>query len=300
MPRGLALVAAPPLNSAASPRTRIYDAFGNLKRVDLPGGNVIEYLVDGQNRRVAKKKNGALLRQWLYRDAIHPVAELDGSGNMVSTFVYVTGRNSPDYVVRGTQTLRILSDQLGSPRMVVDATTGVLSQRMRHDVFGTVTEDTNPGFTPFGFAGGIYDADTGLVRFGARDYDPETGKWTSKDPIRFHGGQNLYGYLSANPVNGTDPSGEAPTPVCPLVLAFCAGFSATTEVLKVIDAYLTCVSKARAAERAVSACGSDQSRRANEAKVDAMWECVGNAAGFNPADVLVGACAVAVARVCAF
>ena len=41
--------------------------------------------------------------------------------------------------------------------------------------------DTNPGFQPFGFAGGLYDPDTGLVRFGARDYDAETGRWTSKE-----------------------------------------------------------------------------------------------------------------------
>ena len=36
----------------------------------------------------------------------------------------------------------------------------------------------------FGFAGGIYDPDTELVRFGARDYDPRVGRWTTKDPIR--------------------------------------------------------------------------------------------------------------------
>ncbi len=47
--------------------------------------------------------------------------------------------------------------------------------------------DTNPGFVPFGFAGGLYEADTKLVRFGARDYDPQFGRWTSKDPILFGG-----------------------------------------------------------------------------------------------------------------
>ena len=51
--------------------------------------------------------------------------------------------------------------------MVIDAATGAVAQRMRHDEFGRVLEDTNPGFTPFGFAGGLYDPDTGLIRFGA-------------------------------------------------------------------------------------------------------------------------------------
>ncbi|HET8934091.1 MAG TPA: RHS repeat-associated core domain-containing protein [Polyangiales bacterium] len=47
--------------------------------------------------------------------------------------------------------------------------------------FGVVLNDSNPGFQPFGFAGGLYDADTGLVRFGERDYDALTGRWTKKD-----------------------------------------------------------------------------------------------------------------------
>jgi len=68
--------------------------------------------------------------------------------------------------------------------------------------------DTAPGFQPFGFAGGLYDPLTGLVRFGARDYDAEVGRWTAKDPIRFDGGDgNLYGYVGNDPVNWVDPSG---------------------------------------------------------------------------------------------
>jgi RHS repeat-associated protein len=46
------------------------------------------------------------------------------------------------------------------------------------------------------------------VTLGARDYDPLVGRWTSKDPIRFVGGQtNIYVYVGNEPVNRSDPSG---------------------------------------------------------------------------------------------
>jgi uncharacterized protein RhaS with RHS repeats len=48
------------------------------------------------------------------------------------------------------------------------------------------------------------------VRFGARDFDPSTGRWTAKDPIGFSGGDtNLYRYVGNDPVNFTDPEGMA-------------------------------------------------------------------------------------------
>ena len=86
--------------------------------------------------------------------------------------------------------------------------TGEKVQRIDYDEWGNVLRDTNPGFQPFGFAGGIYDLHTGLVRFGARDYDPETGRWTNKDPILFGGVDvNLYVYVGGNPVSFIDPTG---------------------------------------------------------------------------------------------
>ncbi len=106
------------------------------------------------------------------------------------------------------QTYRLLTDQLGSVRLVVKVSSGNIVQRMDYDEWGKVVYDSNPGFQPFGFAGGIYDAETGLVRFGARDYDANIGRWTAKDPILFEGGQaNLYVYVGNDPVNHMDPSG---------------------------------------------------------------------------------------------
>jgi RHS repeat-associated protein len=55
----------------------------------------------------------------------------------------------------------------------------------------------------------LHDRDTGLIRFGYRDYDPDVGRWTAKDPIRFAGGDtDLYGYVLNNPVNLIDPEGK--------------------------------------------------------------------------------------------
>jgi RHS repeat-associated protein len=71
-----------------------------------------------------------------------------------------------------------------------------------------VTQDTNPGFQPFGFAGGLYDRDTGLTRFGARDYDPPLGRWNSKDRQLFSGRDvNLYRYANSDPINYADKTG---------------------------------------------------------------------------------------------
>jgi uncharacterized protein RhaS with RHS repeats len=48
------------------------------------------------------------------------------------------------------------------------------------------------------------------MRFGARDYEPELGRWTGKDPIRFTGGEaNLYGYVLGDPINKIDITGLA-------------------------------------------------------------------------------------------
>ncbi len=196
--------------------TYAYDELGNLRRVVLPTGITVDYVIDGHNRRVGKRINGELVQGSLYQDRLNPVAELDGAGELVARFVYGSRPNVPDYLVKGGSTYRIVSDHLGSPRLVVNVATGEVAQRMDFDEFGRVTLDTNPGFQPFGFAGGLLDRHTGLVRFGARDYDPEVGRWTAKDPVLFAGGDvNLYGYVVSDPVNWIDPAGLLKLPPNP-------------------------------------------------------------------------------------
>lgn len=188
-----------------------YDVLGNLRDVSFPDSRSISYVIDGRNRRTGKKINDVLVKGFLYHGQLNPIAELDGAGNLFSVFIYGTRKNVPDYMINGGNTYRIISDHLGSPRLVVNTQTGEVIQQLTYDEFGIVLEDTNPGFQPFGFAGGIQDNDTGLVRFGTRDYDPGSGRWTSKDPLRFGGkDSNFYAYAFGDPINFIDRTGYAP------------------------------------------------------------------------------------------
>ena len=117
---------------------------------------------------------------------------------------------TPVSFTQSGQRYYIQTDHLGSPR-VISSANGTVIKTISYDSYGNVISDSNPDFSiPFGFAGGLHDADTKLIRFGYRDYDPETGCWTARDPIGFAGGDtNLYGYVLGDPVNFIDPEGLA-------------------------------------------------------------------------------------------
>jgi RHS repeat-associated protein len=175
--------------------------------VTLPDGRVIEYVYDPLSRRIAKKIDGVIVEKYLWQGLTQLLAVYDGSDTLLMRFEYADGR-MPIAMVSGGSAYYLAYDQVGLLRVVADASGNVV-KRIDYDSFGNVIEDTDPSFmVPFGFAGGLHDRDTGLVRFGYRDYDPDTGRWTAKDPILFAGGDtDLYGYCLADPINMIDPSG---------------------------------------------------------------------------------------------
>jgi RHS repeat-associated protein len=198
---------------------------GNLRTVVKPGSTsntTYTYLVDGMGRRVGKREKigtgtDVLKKRWLYRDSLAPVAELDANGAIVARFVYGSRRNVPDLVIKGNIVYRLFTDQLGSPRLAVNiADPSDVPYRRDYSAFGEVIGALGAAdWIPFGFAGGLYDPDTGLVRFGARDYDPQIGRWVSKDPIRFNGRQaNMYAYVGLDAINRRDPEGKADPEYC--------------------------------------------------------------------------------------
>jgi RHS repeat-associated protein len=203
-----------------------YDLSSNLRSVQAVGTTSadVNYVIDGLNRRIGKGVTpgvgSAVNEGLLYDEQGRVVAELDGSNNVLSTFVYGLKPNVPDYMVRGGVSYRIISDWRGDVRLVVDTTkvgAAAIVQRVDYDEWGIVTYLVDPEyapdgpalcFQPFGFAGGLWEPSTGVVRFGARDYDPLMRRWIQKDPIGFAGGQeNVYVYVGDDPINGGDPAG---------------------------------------------------------------------------------------------
>ncbi len=122
-------------------------------------------------------------------------------------FEYADGR-MPYAMTTSGGSYYLAYDQVGSLKTVADESGNIVKETI-YDSFGTIITDSNPTLAiPFGFAGGLHDRDTSLIRFGHRDYDPDTGRWTAKDPILFAGGStDLYGYCMNDPVNGVDPEG---------------------------------------------------------------------------------------------
>lgn len=153
--------------------------------------------------------------------------------HLLQRFEYADQRMPLSMASNGTK-YYLHYDQVGSLRAISDTNHNIIKE-ITYDTFGTILSDSNKAFkVPFGFAGGLYDTDSKLTRFGYRDYDAYTGKWTAKDPIDFAGGDsNLYGYVLGDPVGFVDPTGENPLlPLFVRVGAMAEGISVFAENLE--------------------------------------------------------------------
>ena len=186
----------------------IYSALGELLEVDMGDGTILSYAYDGHRRRVGRTDAGGTW-QYFYGNPYNlfqitamrnPTGQLMLLYYDAEGFLFALDLSGTLYYVA--------TDQMGSPRVVTDAS-GTVVKVVTYDSFGQITNDTNPAFDmPIGFAGGLADPVSGLVRFGFRDYEPAAGRWTARDPILFDSGQaNLFVYVGNNPVNLRDPMG---------------------------------------------------------------------------------------------
>jgi RHS repeat-associated protein len=102
-----------------------------------------------------------------------------------------------------------LNDGLGSVRQLADPT-GQVVQGYSFSPFGVPLGES--GGEPYGFTGEQWDASVGLVYLRARYYQPEVGRFISKDPFPGFDTSpqtlNAYSYVENDAVNRTDPTGK--------------------------------------------------------------------------------------------
>jgi RHS repeat-associated protein len=178
-------------------------------------GNVLQQVsntFDVFGNRIAQSVNsgsGTTTQKFVYSDT-GLYADLDGSGNVQTR--YVSDVRGPDSwlarVSAGGGGAWLLSDHLGSVRVVAGLTGGVLDE-ISYDAFGKITSETDPAQGGrLKYAGGELDAVTGSYHFGERDYSPTTQRWQTQDSLGLAAGPNPYQYVGNAPTDGTDPTGQ--------------------------------------------------------------------------------------------
>ncbi|HEX2923497.1 MAG TPA: RHS repeat-associated core domain-containing protein, partial [Chloroflexota bacterium] len=101
-------------------------------------------------------------------------------------------------------------DALGSTRVVTDDAGNPVSA-YSYDAYGAVRAQAGEG-RGFTYTGEQLDTETSLVFLRARYYDPQTGRFLSRDTIAADPTNsqdlNRYGYVRGNPTSRVDPTGH--------------------------------------------------------------------------------------------
>ena len=94
------------------------------------------------------------------------------------------------------------------------SSTGSVVAKYNYDPYGRVVLVSGSNLATFQYTGDYVHSLSGLNLTLFRAYDPNIGKWLSRDPIGVKGGINLYRYVGNNPITLTDPSGLAECKKC--------------------------------------------------------------------------------------
>ncbi|MDR4515568.1 MAG: hypothetical protein MRJ23_12930 [Nitrosomonas sp.] len=205
-------------------RTFTWNAAGRLTQTTI-GGNGTLYRYNGSGERV-KKGFGSNSHTFFLFD---PAGRLIGdylenqatpqTGDWLLQQETVWFGDIPVAVIKQAsptgpvQVYNIHADHLNTPRVIVDSTNTPVWLWRNQNAFG----DNSPNEDPDGdsnlfkynlrFAGQYFDTETNLHYNYYRDYEPQTGRYLSSDPIGLAGGLNTYGYVDGNPLHFIDPFG---------------------------------------------------------------------------------------------
>ena len=204
----------------------VYDTFNRLSEVrDGAGTLLARYSYDPFDRRLSKQLGEGSEITYYLPSPSGLLAEMNAAGHVLVSYGWHPEHEDGTYPLYarmgdgagGTRTVYYHNDHLGTPQRITDKA-GALVWAADYDGFGKATVRStlaNPVTNHLRYPGQYFDAETGLHYNDRRYYDPETGRYITRDPVGFAGGVNLYAYASHSPTNVIDPTGEIP----PFVIA---------------------------------------------------------------------------------
>ena len=212
-----------------------YDGGGNLITKTEPGNTThyqydsrnlligyqdthqqVSYQYNGAGHRVAKTVNGVTTRYINHINfGLSQVAlETDENYSVKRHYSYGLGRTAA-YDWQASWQDQSQYYRYDRPRRNVTATEdrwGNTRNRYQYGSFGENFSSLENHSNHFRYAGEQTESDSGLIYLRARYYDPEIGRFISRDPFSGYmavpESQNMYAYAHNNPVRFVDPSGE--------------------------------------------------------------------------------------------
>ena len=179
-------------------------------------GQTVSMIYDGFGNRVSKTANGVTTK-YLVEDDVNPtglpqVFEESVTGVVHRTYTYGLQRISEDQVINNAWTPSFYGyDGFGTVRQLTNLA-GIVTDTYNYDAFGNLLNSTGTTPNNYLYRGEQYDPDLGLYYLRARYYNPQTGRFLSRDPE--DGNPNdpaslhKYLYAGGDPVNAMDPTGR--------------------------------------------------------------------------------------------
>ncbi|OJH41447.1 RHS repeat-associated core domain-containing protein [Cystobacter ferrugineus] len=179
-----------------------YDGAGQLKEVRRPDGTCVSFSYDALGRRTVKRWADVEV-QWIWdRDVLLHEQGKEGS---LTTWFFEPDSHRPLAKTQGDECFALVGDPIGTPISLVDEA-GQLAWKAVLDIYGKAHVEVARTTCPWRWPGQYEDAETGLYYNRFRYYDPESGRYISKDPLGLAGGLNPYAY-TRTPLTLIDPLG---------------------------------------------------------------------------------------------
>lgn len=175
-----------------------YDAAGRMTSF-TDGHQTVSYRYDEQNRRTHKIRDGDVIR-FLYQGQ-NEIGSFDGIRELriLSGLGLGAEIGSAIAIERDDKVLVPIHDHIGNIACLIDAEAGETSYSVRYGAFGNILSEFGDKCS-WGYSSKRLDQETGLIFFGRRHYDPESGRFITKDPLGDRDGPNLYAYVANNPL----------------------------------------------------------------------------------------------------